>query len=576
MMRAWTALLGAVALLMTGLAGAAPASAAGDDLGPEPTLCNAYAPIPNCFYASVSGTDTFTISSHLLHIGEEVSGTYKWSIGGQGNGEFPAVGAVTVGDSGAGLKLIGCHGPHSASNAKAKWQTPKSGDVTEGHTTCHWRAVSATPWSTSLGLAVSAGGGGYTAGDFYAVLSRGGAIEGTVREQNFTGVIKDETGVTGAKVRVTGPHGFVKTATTSNTGYYYVRVPRSGAYTATPEIPKSYWKGGKAKEPDPRFAKVDVPESKTVESSFTVKSTLRLKLKLDRTRVPADGLSYVTATVTATDAGAPKSGLVFSLRPFGGGSALQSAWDMPVPATICSVTGASVGSRLWPSPSVTKPNTDSVSVTTDSNGEATFRVYTGTVPGTFPLSVWAEDDAGHLIAHDNLNVSADEDIHVTPVPSGGEPTVALENYLNKAGNENLANELPTYNVDIVAALAKAIHDGQLGGFVLSPVQTSNSGVDVLMSPAGSRVSFDPTTGIISPTTDGQIVAPSASNGSSFAAGGFWGQVKTRQAGMFPTVPNWLSNHAPGYAFPNNAPPISLTPGFGPLHYLGFGYAADCT
>ena len=63
------ALLGA--LLLT-LALAAPASAA---TGPAPGACNAYAPAPNCFYPAVSGTDTFKLSSHFVHVGDIVTGT---------------------------------------------------------------------------------------------------------------------------------------------------------------------------------------------------------------------------------------------------------------------------------------------------------------------------------------------------------------------------------------------------------------------------------------------------------------------------------------------------------------------
>ena len=79
---------GLLAMVVAGLAlSAAPALA--DELGPTPEICNAYAPTPLCFYAAVAGTDTFNIGSHILHVGQHVSGTYRWLIGGQGGGEFP-------------------------------------------------------------------------------------------------------------------------------------------------------------------------------------------------------------------------------------------------------------------------------------------------------------------------------------------------------------------------------------------------------------------------------------------------------------------------------------------------------
>ena len=67
---------------------AVPATA--DELGKTPEICDAYAPTPLCFYPAVSGTDTFNLSTHILHVGQELTGTYKWLIGGQGSGEIPA------------------------------------------------------------------------------------------------------------------------------------------------------------------------------------------------------------------------------------------------------------------------------------------------------------------------------------------------------------------------------------------------------------------------------------------------------------------------------------------------------
>jgi hypothetical protein len=127
----------------------------------------------------------------------------------------------------------------------------------------------------------------------------------------------------------------------------------------------------------------------------------------------------------------------------------------------------------------------------------------------------------------------------------------------------------------VTALSQAIHLRELGGFVLAPVQTHSSGVDVLIAPAGTRLNIDPNTGNISPSNPGQIIAPSALIGGSLGGGGFWGLVKTHTAAQFPTVGQWLANSAPGYSFSGNAAPIYLTPGFGPLEYLNFGYGAAC-
>ena len=90
-----------VTVIGAGAGSLAPAASAA--LGPAPTVCDAYAPVPNCYYSAVSGTDTFTISTHFAHIGQVISGTYAWEIGEQGNGEYPAVGSVAVDDYGQGL-----------------------------------------------------------------------------------------------------------------------------------------------------------------------------------------------------------------------------------------------------------------------------------------------------------------------------------------------------------------------------------------------------------------------------------------------------------------------------------------
>lgn len=547
-----------------------------DDLGPTPQICNAFSPTPLCFYAAVSGTDTFSLGGHILYPGETVSGKFSWVIGGQGAGEVPSYGSVTVEAGGSGLKLLHCHGRTHASNALAAWRTPKAFDVTQGSTTCTWKAVAPTNgWVNGPNLSVYAGGQTYPAGDFYAVLSKGGAIEGHVREQNVQKKLQDYTGIAGAKVHITGPRRFSKNVTTSDTGYYHVVVPRAGTYTVTPSVPHSYFKGGRPSAPEPTFRKVHVREEHTSEADFKYKSSLKLTVKLDRTSVPADGLSFVNATVTATDGGAPVPNLTFSLRPYGGGSALQSPFALTVPGTICPVSGSSVNGRIWPDPAATHPNTDSVDVTTDSTGQATLRVYLGTVPGTFPLTVWAKGQDGKLITEDVSNVSEDADIKVTPLGNGGDAPTKLHDWLNQPGNGALAGSLPTDIGTLASTLAEAIHAGHLGAFILTPLQTAKSYYGLLLSPEGSRITFDPATGKVDPASAGQLITPNELNGKSLYGGGYWGYLKTTATpAPFATLQQWLSNSAPAYAFPGNAGPITIL-NQTRLQYAGFGYGPTC-
>lgn len=562
-----------VPLLVTG------AAASIDDLGATPEICNAFAPKPLCFFAAISGTDTFNLSRHILFRGDEVTGTYRWSIGGQGGGEFASYGAVVVGASGPGLKLVRCHGPRKDDNSDATWRTPHAFDVTKGHTTCTWRAVSATDaWVNGPGLRVVASGGAYTAGDFYAVISKGGAIEGHVREQNAAKKLQDYTGIANAKVRISGPKGFRKTATTSDTGYYHVIVPRPGTYTVTPKAPKSYFSGGRQTDPSPKSDKVRVRDEETSTSDFTYKSTLSVTLTLDKSSVPADGESSVTATVKVMDGGQPQPSMPISLRPFGGGSALQSPYELKVPATICSVYGTSTNGRVWPDPKATTPNTDSVDLTTDSTGQITLRVYTGTISGTFPLSVWAKDSTGHLIAQNAGDASADADISVTKIAAGGDPVKTLHDWLNQPGNDALAGTLTTRPDSLAQPLAQAMAAGGTlhSGYVVTPVQTAKGFYGVLLSPGDTRVGLDPKTGTIDPATPGGLITPAELTGVNLFAGGYWGYVKTTATpAAFPTLAQWLSGAAPGYTYPGNAGPIKLYNATG-LQYGGFGYGPLCT
>jgi hypothetical protein len=111
-------------------------------------------------------------------------------------------------------------------------------------------------------------------------------------------------------------------------------------------------------------------------------------------------------------------------------------------------------------------------------------------------------------------------------------------------------------------------------FVVTPVISSKGYNAVLLSPEGSRVSFDPSTGEIAPSSPGEVVAPSGLNGVNLYGGGFWGYLKTTSTpAAFPTLTQWLGNSAPGYAFPSNGGTIST--GSSALEYLGFGYGTSC-
>jgi hypothetical protein len=169
---------------------------------PAPTVCNGPAPSAFCYYEV--GIVPFTLSSHFVHVGHILTGTAHWTLPGQGHGEFPTNAFVQLGTSGPGLKLLGCHGPTHANNNKSAYGGPNAFKLVTGSTTCRWRAMFATGWSTSLGASLAiTGSNPYYSADYYQVTGKT-ALEGTIRIKNDRKDAQFDLGVVGAKVHVTG------------------------------------------------------------------------------------------------------------------------------------------------------------------------------------------------------------------------------------------------------------------------------------------------------------------------------------------------------------------------------------
>ncbi len=378
------------------LSGATTAqAAAADDLGPAPGLCNLGAPQP-CFF--VVGYVGFSLSGHVLHIGDKLTGKMSWTLPGKGSGSVEGFASSTLAPGGVGLKFEGCSGPTHVVNDQKDVHSQK-----KGSSTCHWKAVSDSGgWQTSLGNSLSiTGSNSYTAGDFYAVVGKGQYIDGHVQEKNARKTADALTGVAGAKVRITGPGGFKGTYAVDGVGYYFAKVGKPGTYTVRPVLPKRY----KDTHAKPESRDVHVSRDDTSSADFEVPSSLVLKLKFDKTSVPANGFGLVTATVTATEQGKPVSGLNVKIRPKDW--TVVDAEKLPVPAAVC------IGiSRIWPSgarfPAASLiPPTQ----TTDSAGQLKMTIALGTIPGRFTLQTLAEDSAGSTIIADDTRPS--ETINVT-------------------------------------------------------------------------------------------------------------------------------------------------------------------
>lgn len=554
-----------LAALLASFALAAPAGAV---TGPAPGACNAYAPAPGCFYPAVSGTDTFTLSSHFVHAGQIITGTAKWEIGGQGRGSQPGFGAVTLDTYGRGLKLLGCKGPLKASNSAAAWNTPHAFDITKGHTTCRWRARSSTGWSTDLGLFVYASGRSYKAGDYYAVTGDT-MLEGTIRFRNDRGAAPTSLGVPGSRVHITGPKGRSYNAATNADGYWYTKVDGGGTYKVTPIIPKKYLVG---KDPvSPKKDTVKVKDGGVGKSKFLVDDPLKLTLSFDRTSVPATGATVdaagvmskqvVTATLTATSAGAPVPSFHVQVRPYQGRA--MTLAQMPVLARIC-------GGRLsWPTFNAADANNET-SGYTDSSGKLTFSIIVGTIPGSLQIEARPLDTDGTTPQSTDLaRVDPIETLKVTPMTGGDNVINGIKADIGKYG-------YLTGGTSWYLQLQRAAAAGELGGVNVAPVYGGAGYGAALVYPAGTRIGLSTTdNSLLNPT--GVIVSPGLWAGVPGFPSDFETAARQGYVAKYPTIAEWLAGGKISWSTGGwNLGPVLTTPATAKSqdyqgYSFGFGY-----
>lgn len=554
--------------------------AAGAGIGPAPVVCNAYAPVPNCYYAAVSGTDTFHISSHFIHPGQIVTGTYKWSIGGQGNGEFAAVGSVAVDDFGSGLKLIRCHGPLTASNAKAAWHTKHAFDITEGHTTCEWKARYGTGWSTDLGLSVYAGGQTYKAGDYYTVDSKKTALEGTIRFRNDRGSPPTSLGVPGSRVHIQGPHGTQYNASTNTDGYWYVLLNHGGSFKVDPIVPRKYRVGKDAVSP--KDVHVHVASGGIGKAEFKVKDPLQVTLKLDKSSVVAAGAAIggagavseeiVTGTVKVTESGAPDPGFQVAIRPYEGKN--LSLAHFPVLARICGAAGA------WPTFGAGDAN-NVLHAYTDASGEIKFSIVVGTTPGNLTIEARPTDQSSTALQEVDLSrVDPVETLRITPL--GGQGTISSGLKADIGLHGYLMGATSTW----AAQMSRIAAQGELGNYNVAPIyRRSGPGTGaVLVYPAGTRIQISNSDGsLLSDPPGSYVIEPDLWAGKGIVPVGFETAARFGGIAAFPTLQQWLTGGVlpAGASGDWNLGPVQSTPGTAydadnQGYSFGFGYdGAGC-
>jgi len=336
----------------------------GGNPGPEPSLCNAYNPVPPCYFKP--GYLNFSLDHHLVHVGGILVGTFTYALPSQGHGEYKGYAIGTVLPQGHGLTLLGCTGVF----ARGHYVVHNLPDaVNKGVETCRWKAVAPTTgWSLDLGFVLSySGSQPYTSGDYYAVVGKDvHAIEG-----NVTDTAGDR--LAGLRVKVFGPKKSTS-AMTNNAGSYYALVP-VGAYS------------------------VDLQPGTRAERYFDP-LLKHASVAQDTAAVNVDFEGKTHTDITLTPSTAPDSGLATAQLV----ARALSPLDQPIPnhvldvdagpgtnssaaLVVCSVGGPQQG-RIEPAYLLQDaPQYLSIRQMTDSHGVLTYQVYVGSQPGALQFRV---------------------------------------------------------------------------------------------------------------------------------------------------------------------------------------------
>jgi hypothetical protein len=247
-------------------------------------------------------------------------------------------------------------------------------------------------------------GAGYSS-DYYAVIGRhDSVIEGQISN-------KDKAGAPGVVVDMYGRgSGPSYEATTGQDGHYAADV-KAGHYRVFPSA-KSIPSKTEIKF-TPSESAVHAPPNGTADADFELDSGLVVTLELSDKSVPADGSHVVKAKVHVTQYGKPVAGQTVELWPQSEDNSKKAVSTGPR-VLMCTTAG-----RIWPTGTLDDPDGLSVDETTDQNGNYTFTLDVGTVPGRWRLTAWAKDAAGALITDDTRNTSDDQTLDVKPVGAAG-------------------------------------------------------------------------------------------------------------------------------------------------------------
>ena len=368
----------------------------------------------------------------------------------------------------------------------AALQTSKS--VACGEEACVYNHLD---WSVMGGVVVSGCGANTTSCDV-KVGPRGSTWAGVINRQNneaplifllwnsdqpggtISGYVQDEDhqGVPGASVTATGPSGGTSVVQ-AGTGFYAIDV-KAGDYKV---VPSGVPKGAGDAQYKPGNASVSLPDGGNARADFTLDTGMKVKLRLTRSSVPADGTTVVGGTLTVTEYGkaVPDAHVLLEPQPSMG---YQAAVTTGARVAICNS-----GARVWPIGSLSMPSGRSIDVATDQNGNYDFTLAVGTVPGSWELravatNAWTGELSSAATDYQTLDVKA-------PGTVGYEGFFAALSALKGASASSEAGKALATMVDNAASIAEVLAElsgsgGELGGLAFSLVNATSGGPAVFV------------------------------------------------------------------------------------------------
>ncbi len=534
LVRALVGLLALLTLALCGFRTGTAAAATTPPPGDPPPVCGAYYP-GSCLIQTRNGG--FHLGPRIVRAGGELTGTVtNRCVVGDGNNDPCPI-------SWAGMTALGKVVSGCKNGSTCTVRIPKS-------------ATSGNYGVVNVAI-TNVQGAGYSS-DYYAVVGRHDAVvQGEVTN-------KDKAGAPGVVVDINGAGGPYYLATTGQDGHYAADV-KAGHYHVFPESGSVSSRGKISFSPS--ATDVHAPPNGTATANFELDSGLLVTLKLARTSVPADGMHVVDATVHVSQYGKPVSGQTVELWPQADERSELAVTSGP------RVLMCAAGGRIWPTGSLTDPDGLSVNETTDANGNYTFSLDTGTVPGRWRLTAWAKDASGALITADTRDTSDDQTLTVAPL---GATVAGVDSFVpeyntiaaSTSAVAGITGDVPTMLGDFIK-----LSDTQtsLHGLAYAPVNGSSSALLIYQASSTPHLAQS---GVVTPRTGDLVLEPG--NWTAVAGAPITSLTAALAQGRLQTLPTYLQWSA-GTSIPSwTARPETMSVASAAFQYFGWPYPSTAT